>query len=180
MSKKVIHKGNFLQFSVITDDDREWEFVERISKRGAVNIIPIIKFTDTMYKILLIRQFRRPINNWVLEFPAGMVDEGENYIETAYRELQEETGYTITEILHAEPPSVSSEGLSNEKVAQVTALVEYDRKPNRELTEQIENITVDLSKLKSLIDTERLKGTDIGAKVLSFYLGMEINNGFNI
>ena len=40
------------------------------------------------------RKFRHPVNNNVLELPAGLIDPGETPFETALRELKEETGYT--------------------------------------------------------------------------------------
>ena len=43
---------------------------------------------------MLERQFRYPINQAVLEFPAGKIDPGETTLACAQRELQEETGYT--------------------------------------------------------------------------------------
>ena len=44
-------------------------------------------------KILLVRQFRYPMHEWVLELPAGKLDENEDPKICATRELTEETGY---------------------------------------------------------------------------------------
>ena len=44
-------------------------------------------------KILLERQFRYPYGEILWEIPAGKRDKGEDYAETAKRELEEETGY---------------------------------------------------------------------------------------
>ena len=43
-------------------------------------------------KVVLIRQFRYPINGYVYEFPAGLVEPGEDMLEAGIREMQEETG----------------------------------------------------------------------------------------
>ena len=45
-------------------------------------------------KVVLVRQYRYPINGWIYEFPAGLVEDGEDYHDTAIRELKEETGLT--------------------------------------------------------------------------------------
>ena len=43
-------------------------------------------------KVVLIRQFRYPINGYVYEFPAGLVEPNEDMLEAGIREMQEETG----------------------------------------------------------------------------------------
>lgn len=45
-------------------------------------------------EVILLRQFRAPVNGWVLEVPAGRVEEGEDPEEAAKRELGEEAGYS--------------------------------------------------------------------------------------
>ncbi|QIB68865.1 NUDIX hydrolase [Aminipila butyrica] len=49
-------------------------------------------------KVLLVRQFRKPVEKVVLEVPAGKIEKGEDPYETAVRELKEETGYTAEQV----------------------------------------------------------------------------------
>lgn len=49
-------------------------------------------------KIILVKQFRYPIQDWLIEFPAGKLDVNENPLICATRELEEETGYKAGEI----------------------------------------------------------------------------------
>lgn len=51
-------------------------------------------------KILMERQFRKPLERVVLELPAGKTDSGENALTTAVRELEEETGYKAGSVKH--------------------------------------------------------------------------------
>src|SRR4051812_23479358 len=48
---------------------------------------------DEKQRVLMVRQFRLPVNSKLWELPAGTLDEGEKPLTTAKRELQEETGY---------------------------------------------------------------------------------------
>jgi ADP-ribose pyrophosphatase len=66
---------------------------EFIRHPGAVVILPV--FEDG--SVLLERQFRYPLNQVFIEYPAGKIDPGEDALACAKRELQEETGYTASE-----------------------------------------------------------------------------------
>ena len=60
-----------------------------------VNVIPIAKQGE----IVLIEQYRHGIQEIALEIPGGMIDDGEMPLETAKRELAEETGYLSDNIV---------------------------------------------------------------------------------
>ncbi len=49
--------------------------------------------------VVLVNQFRVPVNDWVLEVPAGRVEAGEDIISAARRELREEVGYEAGELI---------------------------------------------------------------------------------
>jgi len=63
----------------------------------ASDVVIVVPFLDRQ-KLLMIRQFRYPIGKTLLEFPAGHVDKGEDPLDTAARELEEETGYIAKKI----------------------------------------------------------------------------------
>jgi len=69
---------------------------EYIDFGESVAILPL----SNNNKILLIKQFRMPIGKWIYEVPAGTVEEGEEPIECAKRELIEETGYKAGKMIH--------------------------------------------------------------------------------
>lgn len=92
--RETLYEGKFLRLFRQND----WEFVQR---KNCTGIAIILAMTEEG-KILLIEQFRVPVGKQVIEFPGGLVNDGEcgNTDETAEtaetaakRELLEETGY---------------------------------------------------------------------------------------
>jgi len=61
-----------------------------LSGNDAVNVMAI----TTENKVVMIRQYRFGINDYTIEIPGGLVDEGEDALLAAQRELREETGYS--------------------------------------------------------------------------------------
>lgn len=70
---------------------------EYVVHPGAVMIVPLLDDG----RVLLERQFRYPVGQVMIEFPAGKLDKGEDRLACARRELLEETGYTASEWAHA-------------------------------------------------------------------------------
>jgi ADP-ribose pyrophosphatase len=63
---------------------------EYVVHPGAVLVVPVLPDG----RLVVERQYRYPVGEVFLEFPAGKLDPGEKEIETARRELAEEAGYT--------------------------------------------------------------------------------------
>lgn len=63
---------------------------EIVEHRGAVALVAL----DPDGNVLLVRQYRKPVERALLEIPAGTLDAGEDPTDCARRELTEETGYS--------------------------------------------------------------------------------------
>lgn len=86
-------------------------------KTDAVVIIAIHKETK---KLALIKQFRIPLNDFIYELPAGLIDAGESIESTIGRELKEETGLTLCQVKAIQDKLYLSAGMTDESVALVT------------------------------------------------------------
>ena len=91
----------------------------RHDKADAVAVIPQYQNGD----IILLKQYRPVINDYIYEFPAGLVDEGETEIQAAMRELKEETGLESIFMSTFLRPCYSSCGMSDESVSIFRATV---------------------------------------------------------
>ena len=89
-NRRILHEGRYLRLV----RKGRWEFVERIKCSGIVVVLPVTERRE----IVFIEQHRIPIDQYVIEFPAGLVNDAddrpiESLEEGARRELWEETGY---------------------------------------------------------------------------------------
>lgn len=66
-----------------------------IRNPGASVIVPLTEDGQ----VIMVRQFRKPIESVLLEVPAGKMDPGEDPLQCAARELKEETGYTAKKLM---------------------------------------------------------------------------------
>ncbi|HEY6749395.1 MAG TPA: NUDIX hydrolase [Mycobacteriales bacterium] len=93
VSSRTVYSGHIL--TLRTDEVRmpggEVKTREVIEQYGAVGIVAL----DEDDRVVLIRQYRHPVGQWLVELPAGLLDEpGEKAYRTAARELAEEAGVT--------------------------------------------------------------------------------------
>ena len=94
IEKQTIGSGDWLTLARIYYEGhdgvtRTWETVNRKNSRGAVGILATMKDSG---EIVLIRQYRPPLDRFAIEFPAGLIDDGEEPGEAALRELRGRCG----------------------------------------------------------------------------------------
>lgn len=87
---------------------------EVVEHSGGVVILAVHK-KDNIEKILMVKQFRYPLKQALLELPAGKLEKNEDPFEAAKRELTEETGY-IAQNWEDLGYIYTSPGYSNEKL----------------------------------------------------------------
>jgi ADP-ribose pyrophosphatase len=94
LGDRLVHQGYIWHVVVATFEAPEEELFERdvIRSPGAVGVVPLL-FEDGVPTIVFVRQYRGPLDQYLLEIPAGMRDVPDEPLEvTAERELIEEAG----------------------------------------------------------------------------------------
>lgn len=91
VSSEVRYQGSFLnvRHDQVSLPNGEIASREYILHPGAVVVIPLLDDG----RVLMEKQYRYPLRQVFIEFPAGKIDAGEDPLVCAQRELQEETGY---------------------------------------------------------------------------------------
>lgn len=111
-------------------------------------------------KVVLVRQYRYPINTYIYEFPAGLCEPGEDYREAAVRELHEETGLTfhpITVDSMYELPRFSSVGMTDESVAMVFGYADGKITDKyQEDSEEIQVVIADRDEVRRILKEEHV------------------------
>jgi ADP-ribose pyrophosphatase len=95
LASQELFKGNFLHAfrDTVRLPDGKQATREYVTHPGAVMMIPLLDDG----RLVLERQFRYPMGQVMIEFPAGKLDHGEDPLTCAKRELLEETGYSAGE-----------------------------------------------------------------------------------
>ena len=111
-------------------------------------------------RVVLIRQFRIPIGSYLYEFPAGLVEKGEDYRECAVREMHEETGLTLTPI-EADPmyeaARFTTAGLTDESCHMVYGYATGEpSKTYLEEGEDIQIVLADREEVRRILREERV------------------------
>lgn len=103
-------------------------------------------------KLVLVRQFRVPVNDFVYELTAGLIDEGEDFKTSVKRELKEETGLDLKEIVSDKSSLYLSPGMTDECVNLVFCTCEGELSTeNMEEDECIEPMLVSVEEAKQIL-----------------------------
>lgn len=150
-------------------DDRNWSIASRKDlntvkdrffngKEDKIDAVIIVATHVEENKLVVIKQFRIPLNDYVYELPAGLVDSGEEFEDTVRRELKEETGLDLVEIDYdnTKDKAYVSTGMTDESVAVVYCTCTGKMsKDYLEADEDIEVMLLSKEEAKELIKSDK-------------------------
>lgn len=123
-----------------------WIEKEVVRHPGAVTVIPLLPDG----RLVMIRNWRISIRDWLLEFCAGRLGPGEDPAAAAVRELAEETGYRAGRVAEV-GRFYTSPGLGDESMRVYAAEDLEPGEPRLEADERIETVLVDPAEIGALI-----------------------------
>ena len=125
---------------------------EIVEHPGAVVILAV----NNLNQVMMVRQFRKAVDNVLLELPAGTLEPSEKLISCARRELEEETGFQARkwgQIFNF----YSSPGFCNESLTLFFAQDLIKTVPNTDHDEFIEVITLDKERVQKLLRKGKIR-----------------------
>lgn len=152
--------GNSHLYHVASRAERVEDLKLSTGKNRPDGVIIYALYGEQRDRVVLIRQFRCSIGTYIYEFPAGLIDEGENFHQAGIRELREETGLTFHPIevddIYSKP-YFTTIGMTDESCAAVYGIAEGEVSTSgQEDTEEIEVILADRKEVLRILREERV------------------------
>lgn len=149
-----------------TEDHRHKRY-EMVSRDGHITqkeqlcdwhtkTVTLIGISTDNTRILLNKEFRMALGDWVYNFPSGLIDEGEFPTQAAARELKEETGLILEKRIVRLKSSFNAVGITNESSSVVIALVSGDIGKSDSTFEEIHANWYTREEVKELLKKQKM------------------------
>lgn len=176
---RTIHSGRWLHYRVAEHRDASgrlhlWEYVDREDQRPAAVMVTVCRPSGDL---ILVRQYRPALAGDTIEFPAGLIDDGETVAEAALRELKEEIGYQ-GRVTGISPVLCTSSGLTSERAYLVHVEIDETHPANRapraarQESERITVLRVPSGEARARLEALAGEGVVIDTRVWSWLAGV--------
>lgn len=132
----------------------------KTKKNTADGVIIYSLYGEKKDRVVLIRQYRYAIDDYIYEFPAGLVEEGEDFHDAAVREMKEETGLTLRPVTAQEgfeKPYFTTIGMTDESCATVYGYSSGEiSAEGLEDSEEIEVVLADRKEVRRILREEKV------------------------
>ena len=165
-SVEKVHQGKFVTRYDITYETekghiKKYEMVSRNPnitgfdgiKSDKTEAVVLIMHDKDNSRILLNNEYRMAVGGVAINFPAGLIDPGEDAKTAASRELWEETGLKLVEVKAHWPSSYSAVGLMNERSEVIIGVADGDFSPSTSDEEEISAKWYTKEEVKELLKT---------------------------
>ena len=162
-----IHEGRFItrydvEYVTAEGNPKTYEMISRDGNIQSLedlqnktpNAVVMILTDESGERILVNREYRMAMAQWIYNFPAGLIDPGESAEESAKRELWEETGLRLRRIDDVLDNSYSAVGFSNERNVCVFGVAEGEFHKSTSDAEEITPGWYTKEEIKQLLRTE--------------------------
>ena len=146
--------GRYKKYEIVSRDPNISGLEDLQSWRSKT--VVIIGISPENDKILLNKEFRMAVGDWIYNFPSGMIDEGELPTQAATRELKEETGLTLEKRLVRLKSSYNAPGITNETSSCVLAIVSGEISKSDSPYEEIIAGWYTREQVKTLLKTSKM------------------------
>lgn len=134
------------------------KIITRKNKADGVNIYSL--YGEKRDKVVLVKQFRYSISDYIYEFPAGLVDGDEDFHDAGIRELKEETGLLFTPLKvdeSYERPYYTTIGMTDEACATVYGYADGEVSAKYlEDNEEIQVVIADKAEVRRILKEENV------------------------
>lgn len=170
LASNLIFEGKVLRVVIDQVQLPNGKIAEReiVHHPGAVAILAVTPDN----KVILVKQFRKAVNQVTIEIPAGKLEKGEDPLVCAVRELKEETGYSATSMKRINK-IYTTPGFADEiiHIYKAEGLIKGDAEPDED--EFVEMIELPISEIDKLIISTDI--IDAKTLVALYYLKNEFN-----
>lgn len=160
-----VYEGRIINVRVDTVElpDKKYSKREIVEHPGAVGIVPITSNKE----IVLVKQFRKPVEGVLLEIPAGKIESEEEPAICAVRELEEETGFKTDNIQHL-LKFYTTPGFSNEIIYIYIAEDLKEGTINLDEDENIETVKIPIEDALKKIRSGEIEDAKTIVGILSY------------